>query len=151
MDCVFELNGKALSVITCAGMEFPAFSGLGQYRNKRAFHCRQGGGPLPIGIYYIVNRPSGGVLGPLRDLWNSRGDWLALYAADNKIDDETFCNAVRRGQFRIHPKGPLGISEGCITLEKTADFQKLRAFLMSATPVAIPESSLKAYGRVIVR
>jgi hypothetical protein len=33
------------------------------------------------------------------------------------IDDSTFVDGVRRGEFRFHPKGRLGISLGCITLE----------------------------------
>lgn len=35
---------------------------------------------------------------------------FALCAADGKIDDETFCNKVKRGSFRLHPTGNLGIS-----------------------------------------
>ena len=82
---------------------------------------------------------------------NRHGDWFALYAADGKIDDETFCNQVKRGNFRLHPKGTAGISQGCITLESVADYQRLRTFLKGMPAQAVPGISLKAYGRVVVK
>ena len=85
------------------------------------------------------------------EIFNERSEWFALYAIDGKIDDETYCNKVKRGLFRLHPKGDLGISEGCITIESRKDYQKLRAILKSVTPVTIPGSPLKAYGTVVVR
>jgi hypothetical protein len=41
----------------------------------------------------IVNRVSGGRLGPLLDFIKDRSDRFALYAADKQIDDEVFCMA----------------------------------------------------------
>ncbi|WP_179404838.1 tlde1 domain-containing protein [Burkholderia guangdongensis] len=77
-------------------------------------------------------------------------EWFALYAKDRKIDDELFCDQVRRGKFRLHPKGPLGVSEGCITLEHRHDFLMLRSAILSAPKFRIPGTSYDAYGMVIV-
>lgn len=84
-------------------------------------------------------------------MFSDHSEWFALYAIDGKIDDETYCNQVKRGNFRLHPKGPRGISEGCITIEKLADFNYIRALLKSVAPAVIPGSDLKAYGKVVVK
>jgi hypothetical protein len=82
---------------------------------------------------------------------NDRRDWFALYAIDEKIDDITYCDKVKRGGFRLHPKGPTGRSEGCITIEFYRDFQLLRTMLKGSAQTAIPGTNLKAYGKVVVR
>ena len=151
IDCSFELNGKPMSVLKCGAMSFPAFSGLGAHANRREFACNVGVGPIPPGTYYIFDRQSGGLFGALRDLLNGHGEWFALYAVDGKNDDETFCNEVKRGNFRLHPKGTAGISQGCITLDNRVDYQRLFTFLKTSAPVAVPGSTLQAYGRVIVK
>jgi hypothetical protein len=140
-----------MSVLTANQMRFPAFSGLGSRANRRELACLASAGPIPPGTYYIFDRQSGGVLGPLRDMFHDHSQWFALYAIDGKIDDETFCNHVKRGNFRLHPRGTLGISQGCITLDSIADFQKLRARLKISGQVSVPGTDLKAYGRVIVK
>ncbi|MBN4080234.1 DUF2778 domain-containing protein [Beggiatoa alba] len=89
--------------------------------------------------------------GPLRDLFTSRDEWFALYADDDRIDDETFCKRVKRGQFRLHPKGTIGRSEGCIVIEKKTDYQFLRSILKNSEQVDVPGIALKAYGRLVVR
>lgn len=106
---------------------------------------------LQPGTYYIFDRQSGGVLGSFYDMFNDHSNWFALHAIDGKIDDETYCNKVKRGAFRLHPKGARGISEGCITIEKPTDYQRQRAILKNSTPVAVPGSTLMAYGKVVVR
>ncbi|MFX1673677.1 DUF2778 domain-containing protein [Paraburkholderia sp. A2WS-5] len=58
-----------------------------------------------------------------------RSQWFALYRDDEKIDDETFVNGVRRGSFRLHPIGPMRRSEGCITLANPAGFAQLSSYL----------------------
>jgi hypothetical protein len=110
----------------------------------------QGRGPIPPGSYFIIDRESGGVLGPLRNLFNDRSDWLALYADDGRVDDEVKCNSIARGNFRLHPKGPLGISEDCITIEKPSEFHLVRSLIRSEKLQAIPGSTLKAYAKVTV-
>lgn len=67
------------------------------------------------------------------------------------MDDETYCNKVKRGNFRLHPQGPRGISQGCITIENIGDFLHISAMLRGACQAEVPGISLKAYGKVIVR
>lgn len=150
IDCTFSLNNRSMSVFKCGAASVPAFSGLGARANRLEFACMAGVGPIPPGTYYIFDRQSGGTLGWVRDLFSGRSEWFALYAIDGKIDDETLCNEIKRGSFRLHPKGPLGISEGCITSENRNDFQRIRSILKNATPQAVPGTELQAYGKVVV-
>jgi hypothetical protein len=98
-DCTFVLNGEPLSELKCGTKAFPAFSGRGEHVNRRQFACSYGTGPIPPGTYFIVDRESGGMLGGLRELFTGRDKWFALYAADNRIDDKTFCNDIIRVTF----------------------------------------------------
>lgn len=150
-QCGFELNGQPMSAFRIGAISYPAFSGLGNNANRRTMACVKGTGPIPPGTYSIFDCQSGGLLGPIRDMLNGRNDWFALYAADNRIDDETFCNEVKRGNFRLHPKGITGRSEGCVVVAKESDFFHLRAILTSAKPVSVPGTKLKAYGRLVIR
>ncbi|WP_246881177.1 DUF2778 domain-containing protein, partial [Pantoea ananatis] len=109
------------------------------------------------GRYFIVERPSGGTLRPLRERFlkevygTDRSTWFGLYRDDGKIDDYTFIQGVKRGNFRLHPIGPLGLSEGCITLVHPIQFSYLRDMLLKYGPTLnIPGSQLKAYGTVQV-
>lgn len=102
-------------------------------------------------MYYVFDRESGGLLGPLRDMFSGRSHWFALYAHDGRIDDETFCEMVKRGQFRLHPKGELGRSEGCVVIDRQPDFARIRGMLKSLAPVPVPGSKLKAYGVLTVK
>lgn len=77
-----------------------------------------GEGAIPPGTYYIVDRLSGGRLGWIKDFISGKNEWFALFAADSSVDDIAFCNGVRRGEFRLHPKVGTGISKGCITIRK---------------------------------
>jgi hypothetical protein len=151
LECSFELNGKPMSVLEVNNRRFAAFSGLGAHANRREYACHASVGPIPHGVYYVLDRQSGGLLGYMRDIFSDKSDWFALYAADGKIDDEIFCNKIRRGNFRLHPKGSLGISQGCITIDKRSDFYLLRTVLKASSQVAIPGTLLKAYGRVTVK
>jgi len=147
--CSFRLNGEPLSQFLVGASAFPAFSGLDGYINKPSHMCVPSVGAVPLGRYYIVDRESGGRLRWLRDL--VKGDWFALYAIDSKIDDETFCNGVKRGNFRLHPKAGRGISEGCITLDKPSDFNIVRSLLLGTATAFIPGTETKTYGTVDVR
>lgn len=150
LSCSFTLNGKPLSKLRIGAKSFDAFSGMGVYVNQRQHACIPGRGPIPPGSYYIIDRESGGLLGPLRNLFNDRSEWLALYADDGSVDDVVKCNDIARGNFRMHPKGPLGISEGCITIEKPIEFNLVRSLIRSEKLQPIPGSSLKAYAKVLV-
>lgn len=89
-------------------------------------------------------------MGAVREFFTDKKEWFALYAIDSKIDDETFCEGVKRGNFRLHPKGIAGISEGCVTLESHSDFRKLRAMLKGAVTSKIPGTDYVTYGILTV-
>jgi hypothetical protein len=150
LTCTFVLNSKPLSELRIGAKGFEAFSGMGAYVNQPQHACMAGRGPIPPGSYYVIDRESGGLLGPLRNLFSDRSEWLALYADDGRVDDEVKCNSIARGNFRLHPKGPLGISEGCITIEKPIEFNLVRSLIRSEKLAAIPGSTLKAYAKVLV-
>jgi Protein of unknown function (DUF2778) len=149
--CIFELNNKSMSTFKIGGSSFPAFSGQGLHVNQRISTCHKKVGPIPLGIYYILDRQAGGLLGSFRDIYNDKREWFALYAIDGYIDDEMYCQQVKRGNFRLHPKGPYGLSEGCITIDDRTDFHRIAAMLRSSSTTVIPDVGLKAYGRVIVQ
>lgn len=111
-QCVFTLNGKSTWLLSCAGFgTVAAFSGNGAYVDKPTATAVPNAGPFPKGRYYIIKREPGGRLGRLRDfsldMWSNsdRATWFALYRVDGTIDDWTFVNGVRRGNFRLHPNG----------------------------------------------
>ena len=147
-QCTFLLNDQPMSALKMGAFSFPAFSGLGTNVNKRASACLAGMGPIPPGAYYILDRESGGRLGAIKDRLTGRNEWFALYATDGNVDDSMFCNGVARGNFRLHPKGATGRSEGCVTLAEQADFNHLRTILRSASPVPVPGGKYAAYGVV---
>jgi hypothetical protein len=150
-QCTFELNGEPLSKFVAGTASYPAFSGLKPHINSRSAACFPDAGPIPPRQYYIFDRQSGGRLGALRDTFGGRDDWFALHTIDDKIDDETLCDQIKRGAFRLHPKGMYGISKGCIVIERKADFDHLRAHLKSMKPQPVKGSGLLAYGRVVVK
>lgn len=148
--CTFKLNGKPMSTLTIGEKSYSAFSGLGADANRKASACLKSVGPIPPGTYYIVDRPTGGMLGSVRAWLGNKGDWFALFADDGSVDDSMLCDQTQRGNFRLHPKSPLGRSEGCITLDKLEDFNEIRGALKARPQEAIPNSQLKAYAKVLV-
>ncbi|KWZ43752.1 hypothetical protein WS72_13395 [Burkholderia savannae] len=158
ITCTFRLNGQPMSVLNCAGIgAFFAFSGLDRDINKPGAVAHANSGPLPPGRYYIVDRQSGGRMGWFWDhalsfAGRSPTEWFALFRIDATIDDFTVINGVRRGRFRLHPKGGAGISQGCITVANPDQFKRLRsAFLQRGATVPVPGTNLKAYGTVDVQ
>lgn len=149
--CSFELNSQPMSAFHIGNISVPAFSGLKPYVNQRANSCLAHFGPIPPGTYYIVDRKSGGKLGWLWDMAGNRSEWFGLYADDQQIDDEVFCEEVKRGNFRLHPMVGRGISKGCITIEKQSDFNRIRLMLRNAGTSAIPGTDLKTYGKITAR
>ncbi|MDR7343857.1 hypothetical protein J2X14_002277 [Pantoea alhagi] len=157
IECIFTLNGMPLSILECKDVgKFPAFSGQQYGRNNPTMTGRENIGPIPKGRYYILNRQSGGRMGFLYDMalrygyGTDRNEWFALYRDDGQIDDFTFEDGIRRGRFRLHPVGPRGLSEGCITVNHIPDFHYLRASLLQTTTFSIPGTSMKAFGTVQV-
>lgn len=151
LHCQFHLNSQPLSQFVAGGSCYSAFSGIGEYVNQPASACLVDQGPIPTGRYYILNRESGGRLGWLYDRFGGRSEWFALYADDGEINDfTTWCEDVVRGQFRLHPRGPSGISQGCIVIDQAADFQTLARNLRNRQPVQVGDTGLNAWGTVTV-
>ncbi|MGF6640671.1 hypothetical protein OKW41_001458 [Paraburkholderia sp. UCT70] len=156
LQCSFKLNNKPMSEFRIGALSFPAYSGQENYINKAVGMCTPKYGAIPVGRYYIFDRRSGGILGPWKDRLNLNGnnksEWFALHAIDGDIDDdELLCDGIARGRFRLHPKGRLGKSEGCITIDQLADWRHIRSILSDTPKVSVPGSKLKAYGEVTVR
>lgn len=139
---------------------FLAYSGKDHYRNRAGCIGVPSLGPIPDGRYHIVKRPTGGWKGVIRtDLhdfysWPTRQpvikyEWFALYRDDGRIDDHTWINGVERGNFRLHPPGPLGISLGCITLQHRTDFLSIRQALLATQQVKLANGIL-SYGVIEV-
>ena len=78
---------------------------------------------------------------------SDRSVWFALYREDARIDDWTFIDDVERGNFRLHPAGYMGVSNGCITLPSPSHFAILREALLKTPTVAVT-ASLTAYGTI---
>jgi hypothetical protein len=149
-DCSFVLNGALFTEFIYDGVHTRAFSGNGPHRNNPASGNVPNDGSIPTGRYYIVDRQSGGTLGPILDWIADRDLWFALLRDDGSIDDSTFVDGVRRGEFRLHPKGPRGISLGCITLEFRSEFDILRAYLLGQPVAYVPLTKTRTYGTVDV-
>lgn len=146
------------------GASYPAFSGLPGAKNDPSKTAFEDIGPLPKGTYYIINRQPGGKRHRLRQWfeelglpgvggWLARGDkdeWFALYRADDAVDDVTTIDGVERGQFRLHPIGDWGISEGCITVNSKEDYAKIRQQLLDSKPRLIPGTNIPYFGTVQV-
>lgn len=157
LKCLFHLNGGSLSTLSCPGLGFfPAYSGnAGPYRNNPdATHIKDVG-PLPPGRYFIVNRPTT-LLSPVYDAPKSffsgsdRSVWFGLFRDDGSINDVTLYRNIQRGNFRLHPAGYQGISNGCITLPSRSHYKILRDALLSENNSKIRVKSFIAYGTVQV-
>ncbi len=149
-DCYFSLNGENFSTFLYDGTTCTAFSGNGVDRNQPGSGAVADNGPIPPGSYWIVDRASGGTLGGLRDWLSGRDHWFALYRDDGSIDDYTFYESVRRGEFRLHPLGPLRMSTGCIVLQYPAEFDAMAAYLRAQPVAYIPDTGTRTYGTVSV-
>lgn len=91
---------------------------------------------------------------PRAKLTMPRG-WLTLRSIYIRLISEThdwtFVEGVRRGNFRLHPNGRWGVSDGCITLVSQHQFDRLRDYLLSQPTKPIPGTSTPYYGTVDVR
>jgi hypothetical protein len=147
-----------MSVLVCPGFgRVSAFSGTEGYINNPDSTNVIKAGAIPKGVYYIVDRESGGHLGWLwdgvKDVWarTHRAEWFALYCDDGAIDDWTFIDGVERNRFRLHPVGRTGESYGCITLPSCGQFKALRSYLKAQPPAFIPGTVTRHYGTVEVQ
>jgi len=151
--CTYVLNGEPLSRLVCDGVSYDAFSGdAASYVNDVRYQDVPDLGPLPLGRYYILDRESGGLTGWLRDpiqdyfAGTDKSEWLSLYRDDDLVDDNTIINNTQRGAFRIHPIGPRGISQGCVTLFSPLAFVVLRQYIRNRRGETLPGKSIKYYG-----
>jgi hypothetical protein len=158
----FLVNNTPLSPLSIFGIgTFNAYSGDGPYLNRGGCTAIAGKGPIPAGRYWIVERPTGGI-GSKAYTWakdtlnaalgtpSDHSEWFALYRDDGLIDDYTWINSVRRGNFRLHPAGGQGISLGCITVPSRTDFLRIRNALLHTTTIPARNSGLRAYGTIEV-
>ncbi len=157
----FTINNADFSPLLIYGVgTFMAFSGDSTYRNRGGCVALPDKGPLPPGRYLIVDRPQGGTGSRIRtqviDAWNSvagvpsdHTQWFALYRADGLLDDYTWINEVKRGNFRLHPVGGQGLSLGCITLQHSSDFALIRDALLATNKVVMGKGIL-TYGEIEV-
>ncbi|WP_234366561.1 DUF2778 domain-containing protein [Pantoea vagans] len=109
-SCYLLLNRREMTSLSCPGIgTFPAFSGQKEGRNNPEKTNVPDIGPIVRGRYFIVERPSGGRLGPfrerlLKDIYGTdRSTWFGLFRDDGKIDDYTFVQGIRRDNFRLYP------------------------------------------------
>lgn len=137
LQCYFHLNNGKYGTLAVPGVGFfSAFSGNGTATNNPSQANVPDIGPLPPGRYYILLRGRGGWVSQTKDSINAfftgsnRSEWFALYRDDGILNDETFYEYVRRGEFRLHPIGPSGLSKGCITLYSQSDFKFLATALL---------------------
>ncbi len=138
---------------------FPVFTGEEPYTNDPNCTYRENSG-IPVGKYWIVNRPTGSVANEVRgwviDLWNhtDHSEWFGLFNAST-MSDHVFIHGVNRGGFRLHPLRPdgSGYSEGCITFVNRTDFYVVRNALLKTIKIRVPgsRSGLMAYGCVDVQ
>jgi hypothetical protein len=155
--CTYDLNGKPTSQLVCDGVTYEAFSGnMAAYVNKARYQDVKDNGPLPLGKYYILDRETGGRTGwlwqPVLDTFaaTDRSEWFSLYRDDDVVDDETTINNVNRNAFRIHPVGPMGISQGCVTLTSQLAFDVLKRYLRNKKGEVLPGRKIRYYGVLYV-
>lgn len=155
------LNGANYAPFSLYGVGvFMAHSGPGAYRNNGNCGAIANMGPTPPGKYWIVDRMEGNdisqKLEAIHDYANrligrhafGKSDWFALWRDDWGIDDDTWIENVKRGNFRLHPGT---VSKGCITIAHNSDFAMIRNALMNTSLIQVPcMRSLMARGWVEV-
>ncbi|WP_235425228.1 DUF2778 domain-containing protein [Dickeya undicola] len=151
-------GGKAILHVYGLG-KFDVLSGRGSYINNPNCTNIPDQGPIPVGQYYIVDRPPSTFGNKIRnfgaDLWfgTNHNEWFGLYNSKT-LNDHATTNGVRRGNFRLHPLRPDGSGEswGCITFFKVNDFIVVRNALLKTRKIKVSASKngLMAYGRIDV-
>ncbi len=147
---VFELNSRPMSTLTCdCGISAPAFSGGGDAINNPKRVADANDGPLPPGVWYIVDRPIGGVRQLIHDWWSGDTDeWFALYREDGMIDDKTLVEGVLRQAIRLHAGS---MSVGCLTVTDRGKYNQIWQKLFTTETRFIPGTQIVYYGTITVR
>ena len=155
------LNGADYAPFNLYGVGvFMAHSGLSAYRNNANCGAVPNTGPIPPSKYWIVDRKEGNWFSQKKEEIHDeinriigrhefgRTDWFALWRDDWGIDDYTWIEGVRRGNFRLHPGT---ISKGCITIAHNSDFASIRNALINTSLMQVPcKRTLMARGWVEV-
>lgn len=110
------LNGADYAPFDLYGVGvFMAHSGLGASRNNASCGHVANTGPIPLGKYWIVDRREGNWFSQKKEEIHDganrfigrnafgKSDWFALWRDDWGIDDYTWVESVKRGNFRLHP------------------------------------------------
>jgi hypothetical protein len=109
--CTYFLNDRQISMLTCDGKAYAAFSGDKGHENKASDVGLKDLGPIPKGTYYIIDRQSGGRMGwlwdPVKDMYSrsKHAEWFALHPAQRPNDDWIIVDGVKRTSLRLHPIG----------------------------------------------
>ncbi|WP_296246057.1 DUF2778 domain-containing protein [uncultured Enterobacter sp.] len=155
------LNGADYAPFDLYGVGvFMAHSGLGANRNNASCGHVANTGPIPPGKYWIVDRREGNWFTQKKEEIHDeanriigrnafgKSDWFALWRDDWGIDDYTWVESVKRGNFRLHPGS---VSKGCITIANMSDFAMIHNALMNTSLIHVPcMRSLMARGWVEV-
>lgn len=159
--CELNYNGRASDNklrLFCEGVGyFPVFTGLGSLKDTLQFSRRKNG-PIPLGKYWIIEKPTGGLKSQLKSFGNAirtgnnYSEWFALYRQDLNVDDYTFVDAFERGNFRLHPLRPdgSGESDGCVTFYHRFDFDLVRKALLRTSRQPIRDTNIIAFGELNV-
>lgn len=150
ISCSLILNRCRFTKLIVGTVQVDAFSGNGPHRNNPDSVGVLNSGPLPLGVYYIVDRESGGMFGAVKDWFRGKDKWFALYRDDGTIDDQTFVHSVSRGLFRLHPIGPARRSDGCVTVQNHDEFERVRQALLRHGKSKVSGSGVEAYGTLSV-
>lgn len=160
----FILNGADIAPLTVPGVGvFMAFSGNGGCVNQSSCSKLPSQGPVPLGRYWIVDRPQGRLLSysraneVSRDIINhyvygasfKHSEWFALFPDSwGNVNDGRWLDDVWRGNFRLHPGR---ISKGCITLCHDSDYATLRNALLRTSKIPVTcMKNMQAYGQIEV-
>jgi len=152
----FELNKKKSSPLQCSdcALKINAFSGKGDATNNPASAGDKDSGPIPPGVYYIVDRVAGQrIQDRARDAWrrtvndSDPDKWFSLIPKGGDANGCVVVNGTKRCGFRLHP-GDLSL--GCVTVEDRNAYNMLWQRLTTTTTGTIAGTNTKYYGTVTV-
>lgn len=163
-------NGQKLKLVCRDSKvgDFDVFSGSEPYINIPECSYIPSKSAIPVGQYWIVDRPEGNwknqVFSFGKDIYRkvaggrylstpSSDTWFGLFDTTT-MSDKRYIYNISRGSFRMHPlrANGTGTSEGCITFFSVDEFLRFRKILQKSgkTPALGAGKRLMIYGRVDV-
>jgi len=163
-------NGQKLKLVCRDSKvgDFEVFSGSEPYINIPECSYIPSKSAIPVGQYWIVDRPEGNwknqVFSFGKDIYRkaaggrylstpSSDTWFGLFDTTT-MSDKRYIYNISRGSFRMHPlrANGTGTSEGCITFFSVDEFLRFRKILQKSgkTPALGAGKRLMVYGRVDV-